>query len=1191
MLHGLHGCPNAMSLRIEVIASEGVHKVLAELGRTEDVKFSPSHRRIAVAGFSKNKIVVLDVDIGTSRSRKQVFLTDFLEITSPGLHAPHGVFFMDEETLVVANREGGISILKLPARDAESRSLVIPSLEAAGVDQWVYSPGSVSVSRIDQDRYAILVCNNYAHYVSRHILSTAGGHLRVESNKVLLSRGLDIPDGVAVNRDGRWIAISNHNTHSVLLFANTPQLNQQSEPDGILRNVNCPHGLRFTTDDEFLLVADAGSPHVHVYAKDGDSWRGVRDPVTSFQVMDTGTFLRGRYNPQEGGPKGIDIDTGMDVLVTTSEHQALAFFDLPGILQRRKSPAGIRSPADDDKVFMPLKAHGHSESGRNPAIGRMQWCPCGSAKRYKHCCGRLSPVQLSKTAAELKGIKAQALTMQQSGRLESAEKLYRQALDLAPEEPDCLHMLGVVLYSLARHREAAPLVRKAGETSHWSLPGILRNFGLIVGERLTGRGASQLTRLRLEYDAWLEEHNGKPARNIRPLVSVVIPSYNHAAYIEQALDSVFAQTYPNLELIIIDDGSTDGSPEIIQKKLQNCPFPHRFMCRENRGAHATLNEAIHLARGAFVNPLNSDDLFEPTRIADMVEAVAGHGFEWGFTGCDYIDGSGRYLTAQANRQVRTWTGIEAMVHAADTVGAALLSEFNPTVSTGNLFFARDLFERVSGFRALRSNHDWDFCLRMLWFAEPRFVAAKLYRYRLHATNTISESIERNRKEAWSLLHDYHSLALARSPVNPFAPARSSMGLGYIAKCLSMGQGDALTPAMLLRLDDEASALDRHAPRRAQGVQGSGLNIVGYFRGDIGLAESVRTLARTCQGAQIEAVYQDAAVNLGSRQSNRTMDRYLTEAMPHRNVLFYMNPDQYTPVWRRFAERGQLNDRYVIGYWYWEIDAFPNKWRAALDRVDEIWVATDFVRNVIQSATKKPVHKIPHAIDVALSRLYCRAEFSLPERPFLFLFSFDFGSFAERKNPWAAIAAFQRAFPRRHSHVGIVIKCSQGYMYPEKFNSLRALSLDDPRIIIVDRLLSREDVYGLQSVCDAYVSLHRSEGLGLGMAECMALGKPVIATAYSGNLEFMTSDNSCLVGSTLIPVKPGEFIDYEPGWHWADADAEQAAGYMRRIVEDQAFRRQIGDRARFDMALNFSHDVAARAIRSRLSALSEAAPRV
>lgn len=1176
----------AMNSRIEVIASSEVHKALAEMGRTEDVKFSPSHRKIAVAGFGKDKILVLDVVVDTCESRKQVILTDFLEVTSSSLHSPHGVFFLDEDTLVVANRGGGISILRLPARDAEFRSLMLPSLGTAGVDQWVYSPGSVSVSRIDRDRYAVLVCNNYAHYVSRHILSTARGRLRVENNEVLLSRGLDIPDGVAVNRDGRWIAISNHNTHSVLLFANTPQLNQQSEPDGILRNVNCPHGLRFTADDEFLLVADAGSPHVHVYAKDGDGWRGVRDPVKSFQVMDTGTFLRGRYNPQEGGPKGIDIDHDAKVLVTTSEHQVLAFFDLPAILQGREGAAGIQFPVNDARAFMPLPAAGSNQASRNQAIGRTQLCPCGSGSRFKHCCGRLKSTPLTTAASEIDRIKSQALTMQRSGKLETAEHLYRQALDLAPEEPDCLHMLGVVLYSLARHREAAPLVRKAGEISRWGLPGILRNFGLIVGERLTGRDAAQMTRLRLQYDAWLEDHNRRPPRNIQPLVSVVVPSYNHAAYIEQALDSVFAQTYPNLELIVIDDGSTDGSPAIIRAKLQECPFPHRFISRENRGAHATLNEAIDVARGAFVNPLNSDDLFEPTRIADMVEAVAGHGFEWGFAGCDYIDGSGRYLTAQANRQVRAWAGIEAMVRAADTVGTALLSEFNPTVSTGNLFFARDLFERVSGFRALRSNHDWDFCLRMLWLAEPRFVAARLYRYRLHATNTISESVERNRKEAYRLLHHYHATALTQAPVNRFAPARSSMGLGYIARCLSTGQGDALTPAMLLRLDDEASALDRHALRRARGTQGSGLNIVGYFRGDIGLAESVRTLARTCQGAQIKAVYQDAAVNLGSRQSNRTMDRYLTEAMPHRNVLFYMNPDQYTPVWRRFAERGKLDGRHVIGYWYWEIDAFPSKWRAALDRVDEIWVATDFVGSVIQRATEKPVHKIPHAIDVTLPRRYRRAEFSLPEAPFLFLFSFDFGSFAGRKNPWATIAAFQRAFPKRQRHVGLVIKCSQGYHYPEQFSALLALAQDDPRIIIFDRLLSREDVYGLQSVCDAYVSLHRSEGLGLGMAECMALGKPVIATAYSGNLEFMTPDNSCLVESTLVPVKPGEFIDYEPGWHWADADTEQAAGYMRRVLEDQAFRRQIGDRARSDMALNFSHDVAARAIRARLSALSK-----
>ncbi len=125
-----------------------------------------------------------------------------------------------------------------------------------------------------------------------------------------------------MNRERRWIAISNHNTHSVLLYENTPRLSQHSEPDGVLRNLNYPHGVRFTPDDNFILVADAGAPYVNVYAKEGGSWKGNRKPVTSFRVMDETTYMRGRRNPQEGGPKGIDIDNDMTVLVMTCDEQA-----------------------------------------------------------------------------------------------------------------------------------------------------------------------------------------------------------------------------------------------------------------------------------------------------------------------------------------------------------------------------------------------------------------------------------------------------------------------------------------------------------------------------------------------------------------------------------------------------------------------------------------------------------------------------------------------------------------------------------------------------------------------------------------------------------------------------------------------------------------------------------------------------
>jgi DNA-binding beta-propeller fold protein YncE len=329
--------------QIEFTASEEVWGVLKDLGRTEDVKFSPNNRRLAVAGFAKNKLVVLDVEIAVSAAGKGVALTDFMEIRSSSLHAPHGLCFIDDTTLIVANRGGEAPILRLPPSGTVDKKIELSALQTIRRDPFhqLKSPGSVSVSQIDQNLYEVLICNNYVHYVTRHILE-GREPFALKGNEILLSKGLSIPDGVAVNKERRWIAISNHNTHSVFLYENTPRLNGQSEPDGILRNVNYPHGVRFTPDDNFVLVADAGSPYVNIYAKDGDSWNGTRDPVTTFRVMDEMTYRRGRSHPSEGGPKGIDIDSDMNVLVTTCDQQTLAFFDLPEILKKREIPMDWR---------------------------------------------------------------------------------------------------------------------------------------------------------------------------------------------------------------------------------------------------------------------------------------------------------------------------------------------------------------------------------------------------------------------------------------------------------------------------------------------------------------------------------------------------------------------------------------------------------------------------------------------------------------------------------------------------------------------------------------------------------------------------------------------------------------------------------------------------------------------------------
>ena len=150
---------------------------------------------------------------------------------------------------------------------------------------------------------------------------------------MLLKKWLATPDGMCISRDRHWIAISNQKMRGVFLYEYTSFLNALSEPDGILRYVFSPHGVRFTSDGAFIVVADGGAPYVHIYAKNGSSWRGVHNPIKSLRIMNDEDFPRGRSNPHEGGPKGIDVDNAVNVLAVTCESRPLAFFDLKAILE------------------------------------------------------------------------------------------------------------------------------------------------------------------------------------------------------------------------------------------------------------------------------------------------------------------------------------------------------------------------------------------------------------------------------------------------------------------------------------------------------------------------------------------------------------------------------------------------------------------------------------------------------------------------------------------------------------------------------------------------------------------------------------------------------------------------------------------------------------------------------------------
>jgi len=213
----------------------------------------------------------------------------------------------------------------------------------------------------------------------------------------------------------------------------------------------------------------------------------------------------------------------------------------------------------------------------------------------------------------------------------------------------------------------------------------------------------------------------------------------------------------------------------------------------------------------------------------------------------------------------------------------------------------------------------------------------------------------------------------------------------------------------------------------------------------------------------------------------------------------------------------------------------------------------------------------------------RRHFALPNRAFIFLYTFDFFSFIDRKNPFAAIRAFKLAFPKRTSDVCLVLKVMNGKIDSPLWVSMTQLIDGDPRIVIINRTLNRGEVLALLDASNCFLSLHRSEGFGRGPAEAMYLGKPVIVTNYSGNTDFTLADNSCLVDFSLIQVEEGQY-PFHKGQQWADADIQHAAWYMKRLCADEEYARDLGARGKAYIHENFNQRTIGAIYESRLNKL-------
>lgn len=360
----------------------------------------------------------------------------------------------------------------------------------------------------------------------------------------------------------------------------------------------------------------------------------------------------------------------------------------------------------------------------------------------------------------------------------------------------------------------------------------------------------------------------------------------------------------------------------------------------------------------------------------------------------------------------------------------------------------------------------------------------------------------------------------------------------------------------------------------------GVNLLGYARGEFGVAENVRSYARALEQAQHPFLIFNFDVGTASRQQDYSMERHFSDTLRYADNVFFINADQIQ-IARDALGREAFAGRHNIGFWMWELERFPDEWRGSFDLVDEVWVLTGFVREAIAAATNKPVLRMPAAIEFDVPVSMGRAYFGLPQDEFVFLFSYDFNSFVHRKNPEATIAAFRRAFSDNTKGVRLLVKSTNGGRFRGRLDALQRSVADDPRIEVRDRFLSREEMFGLQNAVDCFVSLHRSEGFGLGLAECMYLGKPVIATGYSGNLDFMDHDNSLLVDYRMIPLRDGDYPFWQ-GQQWADPDVAHAAKLMRQLFDDRDFSRRIGAAAAASVRRTNSRTVCAAAVTARLA---------
>jgi GT2 family glycosyltransferase len=670
-------------------------------------------------------------------------------------------------------------------------------------------------------------------------------------------------------------------------------------------------------------------------------------------------------------------------------------------------------------------------------------------------------------------------------------------------------------------------------------------------------------------------------------VGIVIPVLNNLKYL-RALVPTIVSAHHELSVYVIDNGSTDPTLEFLteQARLRNDfhfehhPRPLGVAAAWNRGVRAAIAGGVDL-----VYILNSDVLLHPHTIDNLARYFLANSFQivcspdvrfipeisFDHAVVEPLTPESIQLAWQAFRQVRIpriqhGRSYRTDRHEHPTLFAFLFDPHRMTREIG--WFDESLVKCYF--------EDVDYCWRLILAGGDISVSKESPVLHFENRSIIEGGVT---LEHWKGNHDYF-MAKHLTPTTSLEEAhrRRTSEVAGTTNSHSGTQPGTSGIRGFLKAAFRASAslpIAIHDAFHHIEPRSPGFNVFAFVSGNFGLSTAARNTIHLLEHNGHPFKVWD--ITTGDSRSGQVHSVRATRGaaschLPHTVNLFHLNPHEMQLLLPSQFPALAYERRLNVAIPFWELTVLPPRWTAVLREMDVILAPTLFILETLTNALpNKTVLHFPQAVSVPESVQPDRSRFGLPPDHVVFLNAFDMGSDIQRKNPWGAIRAFQMAFPG-NVPVALVIKVNNPSLlaiHARPMAELRAAAASDPRIRLIEAPLSHLETLTLFASCDVIVSLHRSEGLGLVPMEGMALGRPVILTAWSGVLDFANDGNACLVPFDLVPIVATipeyQYLAPLPGAVWAEPRLADAARWMQTLFNDPALRARIGRQAAADMA--------------------------